>query len=326
MFGSVYGNVVRSETGEPVAGTTVVCGKGGTSKAAQSLVPSMSALTDSAGWFRFENLPQGDWLLRAQGAGSASLPEATVSVFDNALSETTIEVGNRPRRPASNRPAPSSGGPRAAPRGKVRGQVIDAASGAPIGYATILLVSGPGAVPDHVYVASSEGWFELNEMPVGDWLLRARDEAGATGIATVRVTHNALSEMTIAVDGLPVTERPSPPYTPSADTQGGTAMKGRLIGHVIYADDGSPAADATVTILRGAGPVPDIAPITASDGSFALDDLPAGSWLLRAVGPGGETGLVQVSVRPGSITDVVIKITSNSHSNGNGNGDSNYSS
>lgn len=58
MSGSVYGNVVEAETGEPVAGATVVCGKGRASEAARA--PSMSAMTDSAGWFRFENLPAGE--------------------------------------------------------------------------------------------------------------------------------------------------------------------------------------------------------------------------------------------------------------------------
>jgi uncharacterized GH25 family protein len=320
MSGSVYGNVVRAESGEPVPGATVLCGKGGASKAARSPEPSMSALTDSAGWFRFENLPQGEWLLRALGASRTTLPEATVRVFDNALSEMTIEVASTTRRTAPGRAVSGAGNPRAVPRGKVRGQAIDAASGAPIAYATILVVSGPGAVPDHVYVSSSEGWFELDEVPVGDWLLRARDDTGATGIATVRVLPNAISDMTIAIDGLPTPhQRPTGDIEPVFDLQG-HAMKGRLIGHVIYAEGGSPVANATVTILRGAGPVPDIAPITNSDGSFALDDLPAGSWLLRAVGPGGETGLVQVSVRPGSITDAVIKVTVSG--NGNGNGDS----
>jgi uncharacterized GH25 family protein len=312
MSGSVYGNVVLAETGEPVAGATVVCGKGGSSKTARLPVPSMSALTDSAGWFRFENLAPGDWLLRTHGAGGSSLPEATVSVFDNALSETTLEVASPTRPDVSNMPVPA-GGPRPVPRGNVRGRVIDTASGAPIGYATVIVVSGPGPVPDHVFVASSAGWFELDDVPVGDWLLRARSDAGATGIASVRVTAHARSDMTIAVDGLPATDQPTPGIEPIFDTEG-HAMTGRLIGHVIYADDGRPVADATVTILRGAGPAPDIAPMTDRNGSFALDELPAGSWLLRAIGPGGETGLVQVSVRPGSITDVVIKITGNTGS------------
>lgn len=308
MSGSVYGNVVLAGTGEPVAGATVVCGRGDASKTARSLMPSMSALTDSAGWFRFENLPAGDWLLRAQGAGGYSPPEATVSVFDNALSETTLEVVSPSRPDLSNRPAPGSGA-RPEPRGNVRGRVIDTASGAPIGYATVIVVSGPAPVPDHVFVASSAGWFELEGVPVGDWLLRARTDAGATGIATVQVLANTLSKVTIAVDELPASGRPSPPFEPIFGTEG-RPMNGRLTGRVIYADDGQPVADATVTILRGAGPAPDIAPTTDGNGNFALEDLPGGSWLLRAVGPGGETGLAQVSVRPGSITDALIKLTS----------------
>jgi Carboxypeptidase regulatory-like domain len=304
MSGSVYGNVVRAETGEPVAGATVVCGRIGAFDSARP--PSaMSALTDGAGWFRFENLPAGEWLLKTHGAGGYSPPQTKVSVFDNALSETTLEVVSTPRPDVANRPV-SSGGP----RGNVRGRVVDTASGEPIGYATVIVVSGPGAVREHVFVASSAGWFELDEVPVGDWLLRARSDAGATGIATVRVVANALSQMTIAVNGWRDIDQPTSSIEPIFAT-GGHAMVGRLVGHVIYADDGRPVADATVTILRGAGPAPDIAPMTDRNGSFALDGLPAGSWLLRAVGPGGETGLVQVSVRPGGITDALIKLTRN---------------
>ena len=39
-----------------------------------------------------------------------------------------------------------------------------------------------------------------------------------------------------------------------------------------------------------------------------LDGLPAGDWLLRALGPGGETGESTVRVSAGSVTDAVIKV------------------
>ena len=309
MSGSVYGNVVLKGTGEPVAGATVVCGKGGTSKTARSLLPAMSALTDRAGWFRFENLPAGEWLVRTQGAGGYSPPETIVSVFDNALSEMTLEVV-RPSQPALSRSPVSSFGPQTVLRSNVRGRVIDVASGAPIGYATVIVVSGPGPVPDHVFFTSSAGWFEIDDVPLGDWLLRARTDAGATGIATVRVVASALSQVTVKVDRLSACGRPTQPFERIFETEERT-MSGRLIGHVIFADDGIPVANATVSILRGAGSAPDIAPMTDGNGNFAFDDLPAGSWLLRAVGPDGEAGLVQVSVRPGSITNTVIKLIGN---------------
>lgn len=163
-----------------------------------------------------------------------------------------------------------------------------------------------------MFVANSAGWFELDDVPVGDWLLRARSDAGATGLATVRVAANALSELTIAIDRLPaIDDWPTSGIEPDFDNQEPAMNKGCLIGHVVRADDGRPVAEATVTILRGAGSAPDIALITNRNGSFALDWLPAGSWLLRAIGPNGGTGLVQVSVQPDSITDAVIKLTFN---------------
>jgi hypothetical protein len=308
MPGSVYGNVVRAQTGEPVAGATVVCGKGSATRTSWPPEPAISTLTDGAGWFRFENLTAGEWLLRIHGAGRYSLTEAAVSVFDNALSEATLEIVSHSSPDLSSRPV--SRVQRTLPRGNVRGRVVDMASGAPIGYASVVVVSGSGPVPDYVFVASSTGWFELDDVPVGEWLLRARNDDGATGIATVRVMANALTEMAIAVDGLPATDWPEPAIEPFYETQE-HRMIGRLIGQVIDADNGRPVADATVNVLRGPGQAPDIAPVTDRNGNFALDGLPAGSWLLRAVGPNGETGLVQASVRPGSITQALIRLTGN---------------
>jgi len=76
----------------------------------------------------------------------------------------------------------------------------------------------------------------------------------------------------------------------------------------VRADNGKPVRDATITIIRGAGPAPDIAPLTDRGGWFALDGLPAGDWVFRAVGPGGEPGEATVEVFPDSLAEVIIKV------------------
>jgi Carboxypeptidase regulatory-like domain len=85
-------------------------------------------------------------------------------------------------------------------------------------------------------------------------------------------------------------------------------MPGSVRGRVVRADNGRPLADATIGIVRSAGPAPDIAPITNGEGWFALEGLPAGEWELSALGPGGETGSVSVRVSAGSVSDVTITV------------------
>ena len=54
--------------------------------------PQVSSLTDAAGRFMFDDLRQGEWLVRVEGAGGETLGKAVVHVLNNALSEVTIEV------------------------------------------------------------------------------------------------------------------------------------------------------------------------------------------------------------------------------------------
>jgi hypothetical protein len=77
---------------------------------------------------------------------------------------------------------------------------------------------------------------------------------------------------------------------------------------VVRTDTSTPLSNATITVVQGAGPAPDIAPLTDDEGRFALDGLPAGEWVLRATGVAGETGDVSVRVAHGSIADVVIRV------------------
>lgn len=86
-------------------------------------------------------------------------------------------------------------------------------------------------------------------------------------------------------------------------------MRGSVNGRVVRADNGEPVEDATVMVLRGAGPAPDIAALTNSAGWFALDELPEGEWLLRAVSTAGETGEARVDVCAGTLASITIEVT-----------------
>jgi hypothetical protein len=86
-------------------------------------------------------------------------------------------------------------------------------------------------------------------------------------------------------------------------------MSGSVRGQVIT-DDGAPVAGATVLIGTGPGPAPDIAPISDSAGSFVLDGLAEGTYVLRAFGPGAQTGETSVSIYPERVTNVEIVLKS----------------
>ena len=126
------------------------------------------------------------------------------------------------------------------------------------------------------------------------------------GEATVRIYDNALSEVTIEVGESLVPAKDSPATRPPNTTE--PDMPGSVQGRVVRADNGNPLGDATITVVRGAGGAPDIAPLTDRRGRFALDGLPAGEWVLRALGPGGETGETTVRVVSGSVVDTVIEV------------------
>ena len=74
------------------------------------------------------------------------------------------------------------------------------------------------------------------------------------------------------------------------------------------ADTGEPLENATITVMQGAGPSRDFSPVTDSDGWFTFGGLPAGEWVLRALGPSGEMGEATVRVTVGSMARTTIKV------------------
>lgn len=83
-------------------------------------------------------------------------------------------------------------------------------------------------------------------------------------------------------------------------------MTGHVRGYVVRA--ASAVHGATVLVVAGPGAHVDLAPITDQDGSFALDDVAAGLWDLRADGPDGGSGLASVRVWDRSLSDVTIEL------------------
>lgn len=85
-------------------------------------------------------------------------------------------------------------------------------------------------------------------------------------------------------------------------------MSGSISGYVVQ--DGRPVADATVTVLAGSGPYPDLAALTDNDGWFTFDGLETGQWVLRAYGENGSFGDAVTPVFDHSMSDVTIQLPS----------------
>lgn len=296
MTGSVCGYVVRADNEMPLEDATViVAGRAG--------APAM-APTDSAGWFTLDGLSPGKWVLRARGPNDET-GEATVPIFNDAFTNVTILVGAA----RYDAPSPVRERPVTASRtGSIEGHVMRAQTGRPVENATITVVRGPGPVPDIAPLTDSTGWFALGGLVPGRWVLLANGPGDETGETSVQVSSNGFTNVTIAVaasqhggrssNGNPNVEKRSVNQT----------QVGSVDGHVVHARTGLPVENATVTVVRGAGPVPDIAPLTDSGGWFALDGLPPGEWVLRARGPNEETGEATARITVGDVAQITIAV------------------
>lgn len=309
MRGSVRGSVVRAESSYPVAGVLVTASPVAAPPGVAVPGPSISARSDPSGAFGFDYLIEGEWLFTMEGSPGEILSQTTARVFDDALSDVTLAVPGDWSPPGSDRPYGGSGRdvvstrPRTPLLGAVRGRVVRDVSGQPVAGATLSVVSGEGREPDVLPVTDADGFFALDGLPEGEWLLRAMGPGQETGTATVHVFDNSLSDVTIEVAGPARTPRRSGPSNKSE-----RPMRGNLRGRVVRSDTGAPIPDATITIVSGAGPAPDIAPVSNASGAFSLDGLPAGQWVLRATAPEGEAGEATVSVKASTVSNVVIQV------------------
>ncbi len=83
-------------------------------------------------------------------------------------------------------------------------------------------------------------------------------------------------------------------------------MSGNVCGYVVRGEQ--PVADAAITVVQGPGDHVDLSPLTDNDGWFALDDLQAGRWQLRAYAPDGSAGEAAVDIWDDSLSEVTISV------------------
>lgn len=206
--------------------------------------------------------------------------------------------------------------------------------GAPVSGATVIVTRKSGAVATREAAShgpletNAAGWFAFDDLDEGDWAVAAFSPDGSHGEARVPVFDNATSEVTVRLNGFQrwIATLGSPTAAQEmADVSSGDATHeasvataeslgeqhmptGGVRGRVVYASSGNPVEGAAISIVRGAGPAPDIAPLTDSDGRFALDGLPPGTWELLAVTPEGAEATAEIQVYDSAVADVRISV------------------
>ena len=227
--------------------------------------------------------------------------------------------------------------------GSIHGYIIRLDNGQPVAGAQVsivpLMAHPNGRTAQQTRVTNGAGWFTVEGLPPGSWYVVALGPNGGTGEARVSVFDNATTEVTINLNGLQrwlastlataaqaddmadVQSRYGVPDTGPSDgvveveeqqssrPAPEPTRTGSVRGQVVC-DSGQPISDATITIVRGAGPAPDIAPVTDSEGHFAMDGLPWGDWELSATDPTGGHGWTELRIWGDEAVTVVIRIGS----------------
>ncbi len=195
-------------------------------------------------------------------------------------------------------------------RGSIHGYVVRGDTRRPVAGATVAVLRGTGPAqgvcrePDAGPMTDSTGWFAFSALDEGEWFVRAIGPNNGRGEARLAVFDNAVTEVTIVLNGL---QRWMATALGSGE-QGKAPMTGSVRGRVLRADTHAPVADATVGVVRGAGPAPDIAPLTDALGRFALDGLPPGIWVLAATAPDGARGTAEFSIHADQETHIEIEV------------------
>ena len=189
-------------------------------------------------------------------------------------------------------------------RGSVHGVVVRPGKGVRVQSATVTIVKRDAAAHEARSLSDASGWFAFDGLLPGSWVVCVSGADGRVlGEWPVHVFDNAVSDITIEIGHVA-----RGGVMPDIDEQPRSDRFGSVLGRVVHADTGSGVGEATIVVIQGAGPAPDIAPLTDAGGWFKLDHVPAGPWVFRAFGPGGEVGDAAVRVSGGSVSDVVIRI------------------
>lgn len=151
----------------------------------------------------------------------------------------------------------------------------------PVAGATVLVATESGTPAYYLTSTDAKGSFHVDGLPEGTYAVEfSRD--GLAPIAksgiVVKPPYRGIVEVTMSAAG---GASPVPAKSPTADAAG-TRVK--LTGVVLDAAFKQPVSDVKLRLVRAGGPADPHETLTASDGSFSVDDLPAGRWTLESLG------------------------------------------
>jgi protocatechuate 3,4-dioxygenase beta subunit len=289
VFGSVAGVVTDASTGEPIAGARVGLRRIGDAERGPGGPGGggfwLHAITGSDGTYLIERIPAGEYQVGAVSHGYYPSELQTVTVVDGVTAEANFALD-------------------ALAFGRLEGRVTDAVSGEPIAGAHVTLWratadggdgigGGPGGGFWLHAVTGDDGFYAIENVPADDY--EARIFAyGYFPSEPVPVT--VLADETAVVD-----------------FELYALVFGSIEGTVTDAVTGDPIANAVVIAVppwphgldEGTGDASEGRwnfTLTDENGFYRLEEVPAGSWVVRAYAWGYRAGSVEVEVLDGQTT------------------------
>jgi len=288
--GAIAGNVVSTVESKPIAGASIqIFAKG-------QNAPMLRGVTGRDGKYRIDGLPSGEYIVFAGAEGFNGLYYKDVERRDNA---TTVKV-EAPKETADIdfhlKPFDRRGG-------TVAGVVSSEADKNPVSHAFVLLLpmSAPNPGPQSPLFAQADefGKYKISGVPAGKYVALAcaprficeyYDNAKMFREAKIfSVENNVLDNINFAL-------------TP--------AQRGayQIAGQVRYKNQTRGAENVIVQALDNGVII--ATALTGSDGSFTLEEIPAGEFKVAATGTAGESEQqVPVSVGNGrNVTNVMLTL------------------
>jgi hypothetical protein len=161
--------------------------------------------TDGGGRFKIEGLPDGEYRVRVHRHGVAPVIKDNVSVRFPFRAVVELDMEQVARGPVM--PQPIGYVPQTSGTVAIHGRIFGG-GGQPMGEAHVRIVRTDGAWDPQTATTDADGWFELPEVPVGEWMVTIYGVGHLPIRTTVPIDHDA--EVRIGLVLQPASYEPSP--------------------------------------------------------------------------------------------------------------------